>query len=313
MKKLLAAIAIAVASVGASANQTVELVLPAPPGGPSGRIAQILLPKAQQEFAKHGKNLVLSHRPGGATIVASNSVAAAKPGELQILVLNNTLITAPMFNPGIATYDVAKDFVVVGYLGSVPNIVVTNPASGLNTAAAWQAACARKPLSYGSAGAGTTAHLYTQVVNQAFKCNGINAIYKGISPAITDLLGGHIDYFTGALGDVMPLIEGGKLTPIMVLDNSRLTQLPNVPTVTELGVKDYDYYNWWALHANATASAADLALAKQIFKQVIESPDVLAQLREFGLRGQKTVAADFLAKEKRIHSTLLQSVPRPQQ
>lgn len=285
--------------------KTVELVVPWAPGGTTDRVAQVVLTQARPEFAKNGITLNIAYRPGASGLLGANSVAATEPGKMQILLAGNTMISTAIANPGVATYDVEKDYVMLGYIGHVPMVTVVNTASGMRSIKDWRAACQRRSLTYGTAGAGSNTHISSALMSAMLGCAGIAVPYKGAAPAVTDLLGGHIDYLSDYVSGVIQHIDAGKFTPLVVLDRNRLPELPTVPTIVELGHKEYNFYNWFALASNATADPADIVLAQRIFAQVLASPDVALQLQEIGIRGRRTVPVDFLVQERQSFQQVL--------
>lgn len=283
----------------------VELVVPWVPGGPTDKVAQVILASAKPEFAKYGMTLNIAYKPGAGSLVGSNAVAAAPPGIMQILVAGNTLVSTPIINPEVVTYDVSRDFVMLGYVGHVSMVTVVNSASGIRNIDDWKKACSLKNLSYGTAGVGSNTHISSAILNTMLGCNATAIPYKGAAPAVADLLGGHVDYVTDYEAGVSTLINTGKLNAIIVLDNKRLPSLPNVPTITELGHKGYNYNIWFALVGNSTAGAEQLKIAQQVFLTVLASPMVIEQLHNLGVRGQQPVPSNFLTSERQKYIQIL--------
>ena len=299
---------VAVCLVASSAwANTVELVVPWAPGGTTDKVAQVVLTHAKPEFAKHNVVLNIVYKPGAGSLVGTNAVAAAPAGTMQILVAGNTLVSTPIITPDVAAYDVTKDFVMLGYIGHVSMVTVVNSASGIRNIQDWKKACARRNLSYGTAGVGSNMHVSGMILNSLFGCNATAIPYKGAAPAVTDLLGGHIDYVSDYEAGLLPHITTGKFTAIVVLDKQRLPNLPNVPTITELSQKEYNYYNWFALVGNSTADTEQLKIAQQVFSTVLTSPTVIEQLNNLGVRGQQPVPLNFLATERRKYTQILRN------
>lgn len=294
--------------VGSAWAKTVDLVVPWAPGGTTDKVAQVMLTHAKPEFAKHGMTLNISYRPGAGGLLGANSVAVAEPGKLQILMATNFVVSTPIINPGVATYDVARDFSVLNYIGHIPMVTVVNSASGIKTIRDWQSACKSRKLNYGTAGIGSNTHVSSALMSSMLGCNAVAIPYKGAAPAITDLLGGHIDYVSDYVAGVMPHVESGKFNVLVVLDKTKLSQFPNVPTMADIGHQEYNFYNWFALIANANADSTDLATAQRIFSQVLNSSEANTQLTDLGVRGRKSVSADFLSQEKRNFLQILQRV-----
>ena len=286
---------------------TVELVVPWSPGGTTDKVAQAIFTHAKPEFAKQGLTLTIVYRPGAGGLLGANSVASSPPGNLQILMAGNTMISTAIVSPGIATYDVTKDFVMLGYVGYVPMVTVVNANSGVKNIADWKKACQQRNLSYGTAGNGSNTHISSALVNSTFGCEAVAVPYKGAAPAVADLLGGHIDYLSDYEAGVLPQIKSGKFNAIVILDRKRSVDLPDVPTIVELGNSQYSFYNWFALTGNSTATAEQLAIAKRIFAQVLLSTELNNQLAKVGIRGRQQVPDDFLTIERRNFLQILRN------
>lgn len=283
----------------------VELVVPWAPGGTTDRVAQAIAVFAKPEFARQGITLNVVHRPGAGGLLGANAVASKTPGTLQILLAGNTMISTAIVNPGVATYDVTRDFVMLGYIGYTPMVMVVNSDSGIRSIADFRQACQQRKLNFGTAGNGSNTHISSALVNFYMACKATAVPYKGAAPAVTDLLGGHIDYLSDYEAGVLSHIQAGKLTAIVVLDRRRSRELPNTPTIVEAGYRDFNFYNWFALTANATATAEQLAQARRIFDYVLSLPALHEQLDQLGIRGRQSVPGDFLVTEQRNYMRIL--------
>lgn len=306
MKKLLLLVLCAVSFIAHATN--VELVVPWSPGGTTDKVAQVILTHAKPEFANYGMSLTITYRPGVGGLLGANSVAAAPAGTMQILLAGNTMISTAIVNPSAATYDVAKDFTMLGYIGHVPMVTVVNSSSGVRNAADFKRMCQQRKLSYGTAGVGSNTHISSALVTAMFGCvDSVAVPYKGAAPAVNDLLGGHIDYLSDYEAGVLPHIKSGKFVAVAILDRHRSAELPNVPSITELGHRDYNFYNWFALTANATADPGQLVIVERIFSKVLASTEVTDQLEKVGIRGRQQVAANFLLTERRNFLQILKN------
>lgn len=305
MKKIFIAMVLVVNTAWAN---VVELVVPWSPGGTTDKVAQVILVHARPEFANHGMSLNIAYRPGVGGLLGANSVAAAPTGTMQILLAGNTMISTAIINPAAATYDVAKDFTMLGYIGYVPMVTVVNSSSGIRNIADLRKVCQQRKLSYGTAGVGSNTHISSALVTAMFGCvDSVAVPYKGAAPAVNDLLGGHIDYLSDYEAGVLQHIKSGKFTAVVMLDRRRSTELPDVPSLTELGYRDYNFYNWFALTANSTADPGHLAIAERIFSKVLASAEVADQLEKVGIRGRQQVAPNFLLTERRNFLQILKN------
>ncbi len=285
----------------------VELVVPWAPGGTTDKVAQVILVHAKPEFLKYGMTLNITYRPGAAGMLGANSVASTPSGNMQILLAGNTMISTPIVNPGVATYDVARDFVMLGYIGHVPMVTVVNSNSGIRSVADLKQACRQRQLNYGTAGVGSNTHISSALINSMFGCNAVAVPYKGAAPAVTDLLGGHIDYISDYEAGILPHVVSGKFTALVILDRHRSADLPTVPTVVEVGHPEYNFYNWFALAGNANADPGQLIISQRIFEEILNSAEVSQQLAKAGIRGRRQVAKDFLATERRNFLQILRN------
>lgn len=276
----------------------VELVVPWAPGGPTDQVAQIIVMHAKPEFAKHKMSLNIVYKPGAAGIVGANSVAANADGNMQILLAGNTVVSTPIINPSIVSYDISKDFTTLGYVGHASMVTVVNSSSKIKSLGDLKKECQKNNLNYGTAGEGSNTHISSAILNSLIGCKATPVPYKGMGPAITDLIGGHIDYITDYENSALIHIKNNKLTAIVILDKNRSSNLPGVATIYENGHHDYNYYNWIALLSNSNADTIQLSIAEQIFSTLLKSSEVINQLNSIGVKGQKQIPKNFLITER---------------
>jgi tripartite-type tricarboxylate transporter receptor subunit TctC len=162
-------------------------------------------------------------------------------------------------------YDLNKDLTPVTVLSYVPNVLVVKPQHlGLNSYNDFFRYAKANPgkLNFGSAGSGTTHQLTVELYKSMTRTYMTHIPYRGAGPALQDLVAGQIDFMFDGLGSAMPLIKGGKLTPLAVTSLTRSFALPDVPTLNELGVKGYDARLWYAVWAPA-GTPRDIVLKMQ--------------------------------------------------
>lgn len=285
--------------------KTVEMVVPFAPGGTADQVTQAVLYHAKPEFAKHGITVNIAYRTGAGGVLASNSVARGEAGRLQVLMANNSIISAMVFNPAAVNYNLTQDFVLLSYIGYTPMVVVVNPVSKISNAAEFVSACQQRVLNFGTSGVGSNGHIAGQLASTLLACRTNAVPYKGQVPAVNDLLGGHIDYVADFIAGVTQHVEAKKLTPIVALSPQRLPEFPTVPTITEVTKKDYNFTAWWALLANANADPDDVNLAKKIFADTLASPQVRERLKDIGIRQRRDNRSDFLTQEREIFLKLI--------
>lgn len=275
------------------ASQVTRIVVPFTAGGGTDIISRTL---AQEMEKQLGGTVIIENKPGAGTIVGTEYVAKAVPD-------GHTLVMATFahaVNPSLRSklpFDADKDFAPVALVARSFNIVVVNPASGINSIADLIAAAKAKPngLNYGTFGPGTSAHLAGELFKSLTHVKMTAVHYKGAAPAITDLLGGTIQVMFTTVASATSLIKAGKLKALAVTSAKRTAAFPNLPTVAEAGVAGYAAESWYGLLApvkTPTATimllnkAVDKSLHAQSFDRLVENeglimvggtPDVLGQ------------------------------------
>jgi len=295
MSKLLALVLIFSSSM-AQAQRNIEFVVPFAQGGTADRLAVSLIGPMRDELANYNFNPVLAYRPGGGSTLAASMVA--RSDKLQILLAPNAVVTASIVNAAAANYNLETDFIPLEYLGHIPMLLVVNSASNIHTVQDLQRECRRRPLTYGSAGIGSATHISSSIVMETLQCSSTHVPYKGVGPALVDLQGKHIDIVTDFVTSVRPYIDTQLFRPLLSVDRVRNTDFPSLPSMTDIGNNDYDFYNWFVLVVNTSAPAAEIAQVRDALGRVMQRPDVRTQLKEVGLQGiGKQIPRSFFVTE----------------
>jgi tripartite-type tricarboxylate transporter receptor subunit TctC len=275
---LAACVLLAGAMSGARAaypERVIKIVVPFAPGGGTDVVARTLA----QEMAKDlGVSVIIENKPGAGTIIGTQAVAASEGDGYTLLM--GTFANA--VNPGLhATlpYDQHRDLAPVALVARSFSIVVVNPKSSIQSVKDLITAAKAEPdkLSYGTYGTGTSAHLAGELFKHMAGVNLTMVPYKGSAPAITDLIGGHIQVMFTTVASAAPLIEGGQLRALAVTSAERSPAFPALPTVAEAGVPGYDAEAWYGLFAPAKTppeiidrlnKAAAIAVKADTFKKL---------------------------------------------
>jgi tripartite-type tricarboxylate transporter receptor subunit TctC len=253
-KSLVSAFAASVFSISAFAqnwpSDTVTVVVPWPPGGPSDIAAR---PLAKGLTTALGKTFIIDNRAGGGGNIGTAAVARAKPDGQTLLITSSAPI---VINPSLyknMTFDPLKDLAPVTNLLRVPLVLVVHPSVPARDLKELIAHIQSKQgkFSYASSGNGTPQHLTGELFNSVSKLNMVHVPYKGSAPAISDLLGGHIPMMFDSTIAIMPHIKSGKVKAIAVSGAKRSPLLPDVPTFAEAGVPAVESYAWYGLFAPA--------------------------------------------------------------
>ncbi|MGH6641932.1 MAG: Bug family tripartite tricarboxylate transporter substrate binding protein [Bradyrhizobium sp.] len=230
-------------------DRIIRIVVPFAPGGGTDVVARTLA----QEMAKDlGASVIIENKPGAGTIIGTQSVATSAPDGYTLLMGTFANAVNPSLNAKLP-YDAHKDFAAVALIARSFNLVVVNTASPIKSIADLIAAAKAEPdrLSYGTYGTGTSAHLAGELFKHMAKVNLTTVPYKGAAPAITDLLGGQIQVIFTTVASAASLVAAGQLRAIAVTSAERSPAFPQLPTVSEAGVRGYAAEAWYGVYAPA--------------------------------------------------------------
>ncbi|WP_342051158.1 MULTISPECIES: tripartite tricarboxylate transporter substrate binding protein [unclassified Cupriavidus] len=309
MKSLLpslATLAVAASAVFAAApahaaypDHPIRWIVPFPAGGAMDNIARTL----GEDMSKSlGQAIVVENRPGAGGNIGAELVARAPADGYTLIIVANGMAVNPALY-GKLSYDPIKDFAPVSLLAVVPNVLVTSKAKNPSKTVADVIASAKaKPgkYTYASAGNGTSIHLAGELFTSMAHVDLLHIPYKGSGPAMTDLLGGQVDYMFDSITSAKPHIDSGKLTPIAVTTSVRSSALPNVPTVAEAGVPGYELSPWFATFVPAKTPQAVIDTLNRAMLESLKKPAVRQRLAGIGAEPIGSTPAqlkDHLAKE----------------
>ena len=280
----------ALAQAPAWPTKPIRMVIPFPPGGFSDVFGRILGEKFGTAF---GQSVVVENRPGAGGNIGADIVAKS-PGDGYTLVMGTVgthAINATLFTR--LPYDPVKDFAPVAFVVEAEGLLVAHPSIPAKTVPELVALAKGRPLTYGSAGAGTTGHLAGELFKTLAKVDITHVPYKGNVPAITDLLAGQTSMVFATLPTVLPHVKAGKLNAIAVLGTSRSTALPDVPTVAQAGIAGFDVNNWTGLFAAAGTPAPVVARMNAEVQKAMRLPEIQSRLANEGLRFVPMSADEF--------------------
>jgi tripartite-type tricarboxylate transporter receptor subunit TctC len=216
----------------------ITLIVPYPAGGGNDVIARLV---ASKMSLKLGKPIVIENRGGAGSTIGTRDAARSKPDGYTILIATSSLAINPSLYPD-AGYDPNKDFAPIGLIATSSNFVVVNPSLPVHSIAELIALAKRQPgkLDFASTGTGTSTHLSAELFASMAGLKLTAIPYKGVAPAITDLLGGHVDLMFCPTASIVGLVQQGKLRALAVTGAKRSPLFPDVPTVAEAGLPGYD-------------------------------------------------------------------------
>ena len=280
---LLAVTAIGVAAVVTPAvgqtpypSRTIRIIAPVQPGGGVDLVARTVADRLGRAV---GQSVVVENQSGGGGVVGSLATARAAPDGYTLMV---GYVGTHGTNPAVRKlpYDAVRDYTPVGMVGGTPNVLVVPaslPVATLQEFVAYAKAQAGK-LSYGSAGPGTLTHLAMEQFKVAAGFEATHVAYRGIGPAIADILGGQTQALFPGLAAGLPHIKGGKIRPLAVTGRERHRLLPEVPTFEELGYKGFDGVQWYGIVGPANLPAPIVKRLNDEINRMLEAPDLRERL-----------------------------------
>jgi len=277
---LLAAFGSAAVAEDAYPSKAVHIYVPYPPGGAVDIVTRTLGDELSKRW---NQSVVVENRPGAGSIVAEQALVQAPPdGYTLIVVASGHALLAHFYEK--LPYDTFKDFTPIALIGSAPNMLLVRSDSPFKSVGDVLAEARAKPgqLSYGHAGNGTSPYLSGELFKYMAQVQITPVPYKGGVPALTDLIGGHVPMTFNNIPESLGQVQAGAVRPLGVTTATRSPVLPNVPTIAESGVADYDTGVWWGVLGPAGLSAAVQAKLARDCVEIIQLPAVQAKLLQLG-------------------------------
>ncbi|MCO4893140.1 tripartite tricarboxylate transporter substrate binding protein [Cupriavidus sp. WGtm5] len=282
---LVAAAVLAPAAAGAEGrypSKPIQLVLPFPPGGATDLVGRTIARKLGERL---GQTVVVENRPGAGTVVAASYVAKSAPDGYTLMATSGTTFSV---NPAVYArlpYDPQKSFEPIGLIGSTGLVLLANRDVPVSNLKEFVSAIKAQPgkYSYGSFGAGTTAHFAGEELLNLTGTKLLHVPYKGSAPAMTDLIGGQIPFSVDTVAAAIPQLKSGKIKAIAVTTAKRSTLLPNVPTVAESGYPGMDTSTWIALVGPRGLPDDVRAKLEKALADTIADPPTRSQLADSGI------------------------------
>jgi tripartite-type tricarboxylate transporter receptor subunit TctC len=237
---------------------------------------------------------IVENKPGASNTIAADFTAKAAPDGHTLLVATNT---GQAIAPHLIklSYDPIKDLTPIGLVVTVPNVLVVGAQVPVRNVAELVAAMKSKPgdFKYASSGMGSTQHIAGEAFDAAAGTKSQHIPYKGSSQAHLDLIGGAVQIMFDTTSSAMAQIKAGKFRPLAVTTTARSPQLPEVPTLSEAGVKGADMSTWYGLYVTAGTPADVVSRLQAELARVIKLPDVDARLKGLGGEPSTMTPAQF--------------------
>ena len=262
-------------------HKPIRLLIPSPPGGGTDILGRILKEGLTDLW---GQPVVVDNRGGASGRIAAAAVARAAPDGYTLFFTYGGVLTTglPLFRK--LPYDPIKDFAPVAMMGHVPGVLVAHPSFPVRTVAELIKLAKAKPgaLNHGSSSIGSSSHLNMELFKQMAGIDMLMVSYPGDAPALVALLGGHVQFAFNNVVAAWPHLQSGKLRPIAVATAQRVTNLPEVPTISESGLPGYEGLLFYGLFAPAKTPAAIVKKLNEAVSQTKQTATVKQQLSTLG-------------------------------
>lgn len=283
----------AAASTGAQAypSRPIRFIVPFPPGGGNDIVGRIVAQRLNEAF---GLPVVVDNRGGAGGTIGTDITSKAPPDGHTMLVNNISLaVNATLFSR--LPYDTVRDLAPVTLVGRQPNLLVVNPAVPAGSVRDLLALARAKPgqIVYGSGGIGTASHLSTELLKLMTRTDMVHVPYKGLGPALTDLMGGRVQLIISTMASALPQVRSGKLKPLAVTTAQRSAFFPELPTMAEAGVPGYEFSTWYGLLVPAGTPRAIIEKLNAETGKILRSPALKDQFAAQGLDPTPSSPAEF--------------------
>jgi tripartite-type tricarboxylate transporter receptor subunit TctC len=283
---------VASAAVGeAYPTRPIRFIVPFPPGGGNDIVARIVGARLGEGL---GQPVVIDNRSGAGGTIGTDITAKAPPDGYTVLVNNISLaVNHTLFRK--LPYDTLRDLAPVGLIGRQANVVVIHPALPARTVRELLDHARAKPgqVTYGSGGVGTASHLAAEMLKLMTKVDLTHVPYKGLGPALTDLIGGRVDVIISTMASALPQMKTAKLRPLAVTTSLRSPFFPELPTMSEAGVKGYELSTWYGVVVPARTPTAIVDRLNSELRNALSTSQVKEQFIAHGLEPAASTPNEF--------------------
>ena len=314
-----AAIVVAGAGPGAALAQAwpskpITIIVAYPPGGDTDAMARLY---AEKLSARLGQPVLVDNKPGASGVIGSSQVARATPDGYTLLLAPNTFSFAQLVlkTSGSSSYDPLYGFAPIVQTSVQPMFIAASTASGIKDIDGLIAQAKANPLSYASPGTGSPMHILGEMFARSTGAKLVHVPYKGVAPAVNDLVGGQVPLTFMTLGPLAPFAQSGKVKVLAVTDLQRSPLAPQVPTLAETGHRGVEVSAWQGLFAPKGTPPAVVQTLNTHMNEILKMPDVITKMAIFGAqpaggepaRLERTNAADYTSFGKIIKDLGIQA------
>ena len=274
-------------------SRPIRFILPFPPGGGTDILGRLI---AERLSASLGQPVVTENRGGAGGNVGAEAAARSAPDGYTIVLVAPSLAISPTLYSKI-NYDPVKDFAPVSLVATVPNVMITQASLPVQSLQEFIAFAKAKPgaLNFGSGGAGTSNHLAGELFNIVTGAKLVHIPYKGVNLAMQDVLAGNVHLVFIGIPAAAPHIKAGKLRALALVAPQRSSALPDVPTVAEAGLRDFEVTTWYGVLAPAGTPRNVISRLNAELVKIMHSPELKEKLAATGTEPHTSTPEEFAA------------------
>lgn len=286
----------------------IRMIVPFPPGGATDLVGRYVAAGLARRL---NQTVIVDNRAGaGGTLGVMTTIAAAPDGYTLVFPTSSTVAVDPVQEH--LTYKPATDLVPVAPVAALPYLIFTHPSFPPNTIGELIAAAKKAPgtISFASAGLGLPAHMATELLRAMAGIDLVHVPYRGAAPAVSDVVGGQVQFMTGDVSTALSFVESKQLKAIAVTGKERVALLPDVPTVAESGLTGFEAEGWFGVFAPAKTPMDVVGKLERETAAIVEEPAFVEFLARFGgrpLRMNRDEFIRFIETETRIRSDLIRT------
>lgn len=272
-------------------TQPVRLIVPFPAGGVTDLVGRLMGDKLSSIWKQP---VIIENRAGASGMIGADAVAKAPPDGYTLLLSSTAEVAINQNLYKSMAYDPAKDLLPITLTSSTPLIWVANPSKGIHDLESLKLASKKNPVNYASAGSGGVQHMAGALLETKLKLGLMHIPYRGGSPAVADVLAGHVQTSFSSAPLVVPYIKEKKLIALAVTSKRRMESLPDIPTVNEaLSIEDFEILNWYGLYAPRGTPIDILEKINNDVVAVLKMPEIRKRITEAGADPVGSSRLDF--------------------
>jgi tripartite-type tricarboxylate transporter receptor subunit TctC len=290
---LLSAVVLTAAAQETYPSRPLRFILPFPPGGGTDILGRVI---AERLAANLGQPVVIENRGGAGGNVGAEAAARSSPDGYTIVLAAPSLAISPSLYSKL-NYDPVKDFAPVSLVATVPNVMVTHPSVPAQTLQEFIALVRSRPggMNFGSGGSGTSNHLAGELFNIVTGTRLVHVPYKGVNLAMNDVLSGQIHVVVIGVPAAAPHIKAGRLRALALIAPQRAAALPEVPTIAEAGLPDFEVTTWYGVLAPAGTPRPIVARLNAELVKIMHAPDTRERLAAMATDPRTSTPEEFAA------------------